>query len=76
MRSEKCLFFQEEIELLGHIESIDGIKLITKLLEKISLFEELKSKTNIKAFLHLYNEMQFQVLNSRPKTIPHHKNPA
>ena len=47
LKPEKCLFFQEEVELLRHMVSPTGIKPTAKLLQKISLFEP-KSKTDIK----------------------------
>jgi RNase H-like domain found in reverse transcriptase/Reverse transcriptase (RNA-dependent DNA polymerase)/Integrase zinc binding domain/Integrase core domain/gag-polyprotein putative aspartyl protease/Retrotransposon gag protein len=61
LKPEKCLFFQEEIELLGHMVSPSGIKPTSKLLQKIDLFDEPKSKTDIKAFVHLCGYYQSNI---------------
>ena len=45
LRPDKCLFFQEEAELLGYIVSPDGIKLASKTLNRVAKFELPKNKT-------------------------------
>ena len=53
LRPDKCLFFQEEAELLGHIVSPSGIKPADKILNKVTIFELPKNKTELKGFIHL-----------------------
>jgi len=54
LRLDKCLFFQEEAELLEHIVTPDGIKLAHKTLNMIAKFELPKTKTELQLFIHLY----------------------
>ena len=54
LRPDKCLFFQEEAELLGHIVSPDGIKPANKTLDKVAKFELPKNKTELMLFIYLY----------------------
>ena len=53
LRPDKCLFFQEEAELSGHIVSPNGIKPASKTLDKVAKFELPKNKTELKSFIHL-----------------------
>ena len=53
LRPDKCLFFQEEIEILGYSVSPKGIKPSGKILHKVSIVELPTNKTNVKAFVHL-----------------------
>ena len=53
LRPDKCLFFQEEAELLGHIISPDRIKPASKTLDKVANFE-LSNKAELKSFIYLY----------------------
>src|ERR1700738_4774847 len=53
LQPEKYHFFQEQIELLSHNVSADGISPSDKLLDKVSVCENPKNKTNVKVFIHL-----------------------
>ena len=52
LRPDKCLFFQEEAELLGHIISPDRIKPASKTLDKVANFE-LSNKAELKSFIYV-----------------------
>ena len=53
LRPDKCLFFQEEVGLLGYIVSPDEIKPASKTLDKVAKFELPKNKTELKLFIYL-----------------------
>jgi len=53
LRPEKCLFFQDQIELLGYTINPTGIKPNCKLLNKVKIFDMPQGKTDVKAFVHL-----------------------
>ena len=53
LRPDKCLFFQDQIELLGHTVSPSGIKPSDKIINKVSVFAYPQNKTEVKSFVHL-----------------------
>eukprot|EP00833_Pecoramyces_ruminatium_P017519 jgi/Orpsp1_1/1191551/evm.model.d7180000086902.1 len=48
---EKCCFFKTEIEVLGHIVSKDGLKMIRSKIDAILNWEKPKNITELKSFL-------------------------
>ena len=54
LRPDKCLFFQENAELLEYIVSPNEIKLVSKTLNKVANFELPKNKTELTSFIYLY----------------------
>ena len=52
---EKCLFIKEEVLVLGHLVSKDGIKPNTKKVEAIVKLPPPKDITGVKSFLGVIN---------------------
>jgi len=52
-KPEKCLFFKDSVEFLGHIISKDGIKTDPTKIEAIQNWPIPKSKTDVRSFLGL-----------------------
>ena len=70
LRPDKCLFFQEEIELLGFQVSPRGIRPSAKITQKISLFKLPTNKTELKAFIHLCGFVQDNIHAFAELTAP------
>jgi len=55
LKLEKCKFFQQEVEFLGHIISKDGIRPLPERLKAISTFPKPETVTALRSFLGLVN---------------------
>lgn len=51
LKTKKCHFFYDKIQLLGHEISIEGIKLFNKNIKAITEFQQPKTQKDVKSFI-------------------------
>ena len=52
---QKCKFFQESIEVLGHVLTPNGLKTVPSKVQSIALWEAPKNVNELRSFLGLAN---------------------
>ncbi|QSS48817.1 hypothetical protein I7I53_08944 [Histoplasma capsulatum var. duboisii H88] len=70
LKPEKCEFFKKEVEFLGHIISMEGIRMDLKKIEAITEWPQPKNVTEVQAFHGLANYYRMFIRNFSEITKP------